>query len=143
MNHRKLFVAVAAVAALGVAASAAVAQTASQKALVDQAKAAGAVGEQADGFLGIRTTVAPDTQAAVSATNAGRRQAYARSAADAGTTAEVAGAFLQVPGYHKVRSYLQSAIDRTLIGEIKPDAALREATAKSNIEIQRLSRRRG
>jgi uncharacterized protein YdbL (DUF1318 family) len=91
MNHRKLFVAVAAVAALGVAAGAAVAQTASQKALVDQAKAAGAVGEQADGYLGVRTSVAPETQAAVSATNAGRRQAYARSAADAGTTAEVAG----------------------------------------------------
>ena len=58
-------------------------------------------------------------------------------------TAEVAGAFLQVPGYHKVRGYLQSAIDRTLVGEIKPDAALREATAKSNMEIQRLARRRG
>ena len=72
MNHRKLFVAVAAVAALGVA--------------------AGAVGEQADGYLGVRTSVQPDTQAAVAATNAGRRQAYARSAADAGTTAEVAGA---------------------------------------------------
>jgi sn-glycerol 3-phosphate transport system substrate-binding protein len=57
-------------------------------------------------------------------------------------TAEVAGAFLQVPGYHKVRSYLQSAIDRTLVGEVKPDAALREATAKSNLEIQRLVRRR-
>lgn len=57
-------------------------------------------------------------------------------------TAEVAGAFLQVPGYHKVRSHLQSAIDRTLVGEIKPDAALREANAKSNLEIQRLSRRR-
>ncbi|MDO8903829.1 ABC transporter substrate-binding protein [Hydrogenophaga sp.] len=57
-------------------------------------------------------------------------------------TAEVAGAFLQVPGYHKVRSHLQSAIDRTLVGEVKPDAALREATAKSNLEIQRLSRRR-
>ena len=77
MINRKLFVAVAAVAALGAAAGAAVAQTASQKALVDQAKAAGTVGEQADGFLGVRTTVAPDTQAAVSATNAGRRQAYA------------------------------------------------------------------
>ncbi len=58
-------------------------------------------------------------------------------------TAEVAGAFLQVPGYHKVRTYLQSAIDRTLAGEVRPDAALREATAKSNIEIQRLARRRG
>lgn len=57
-------------------------------------------------------------------------------------TAEVAGAFLQVPGYHKVRSHLQSAIDRTLAGEVKPDAALREASAKSNLEIQRLARRR-
>ena len=92
MNHRKLFVAVAAVAALGAAAGAAVAQTASQKALVDQAKAAGSVGEQADGYLGVRTSVNADTQAAVSATNAGRRQAYARSAADAGTSADVAGA---------------------------------------------------
>ena len=53
-----------------------------------------------------------------------------------------AGAFLQVPGYHKVREYLKSAIDRTLTGEIKPDDALREANAKSNAEIQRLSRRR-
>lgn len=58
-------------------------------------------------------------------------------------TAEVAGAFLQVPGYHKVRSHLQSAIDRTLAGEVKPEAALREASAKSNLEIQRLARRRG
>lgn len=57
-------------------------------------------------------------------------------------TAEVAGAFLQVPGYHKVRAHLQSAIDRTLAGEIKPDAALRDATAKSNTEIQRVTRRR-
>ncbi|MGA0570484.1 ABC transporter substrate-binding protein [Variovorax sp. VNK109] len=57
-------------------------------------------------------------------------------------TAEVAGAFLQVPGYHKVRSFLQSAIDRSLSGEIKPDAALKDATAKANLEIQRLSRRR-
>ena len=92
MTFRKLFVVAAAVTALGVAAGAAFAQTSQQKALIDQAKAAGTVGEQADGYLGVRTSVAPDTQAAVSATNAGRRQAYARSAADAGTTAEVAGA---------------------------------------------------
>ncbi len=92
MTYRKLFVAVAAVAALGVAAGAAVAQTASQKALVDQAKAAGAAGEQADGYVGVRTSVDGPTQAAISATNAGRRQAYARSASDAGTSAVVAGA---------------------------------------------------
>ena len=43
------------------------------------------------------------------------KQPEARTAC---VTAEVAGAFLQVPGYHKVRSYLQSAIDRTLVGEV-------------------------
>lgn len=57
--------------------------------------------------------------------------------------AEYAGAFLQVPGYHKVREYLKSALDRTLAGEIAPDAALKEATINSNREIQRLLRRRG
>ena len=56
--------------------------------------------------------------------------------------AAYAGAFLQVPGYHKVREYLKSALDRTLAGEIKPDAALKEANAASNREIQRLLRRR-
>ncbi|MDO9598574.1 MAG: ABC transporter substrate-binding protein [Azoarcus sp.] len=56
--------------------------------------------------------------------------------------AEFAGAFLQVPGYHKVREYLKSALDRTLAGEIRPDVALREANANSNREIQRLLRRR-
>ena len=83
MINRKLFVAVAAVAALGAAAGAAVAQTASQKALVDQAKAAGTVGEQADGFLGVRTSVNADTQAAVSATNAGRSPSTVKRAASA------------------------------------------------------------
>jgi uncharacterized protein YdbL (DUF1318 family) len=47
---------------------------------------------EADGYVGVRTSVDGPTQAAISATNAGRRQAYARSAADAGTSAEVAGA---------------------------------------------------
>lgn len=56
--------------------------------------------------------------------------------------AAYAGAFLQVPGYHKVREYLKSALDRTLAGEIAPDVALKEATANSNREIQRLLRRR-
>lgn len=55
--------------------------------------------------------------------------------------AEFAGAFLQVPGYHRVREYLKSALDRTLAGEIAPDAALAEANAGSNREIARLMRR--
>jgi sn-glycerol 3-phosphate transport system substrate-binding protein len=56
--------------------------------------------------------------------------------------AAYAGAFLQVPGYHKVREFLKSALDRTLAGTIKPDAALAEANTNANREIQRLLRRR-
>lgn len=93
MKFRKVFVAVAAIAALGVAAGAALAQTSSQKALIDQAKAAGTVGEQAaDGLLGFRqpSSDAALTQA-VQVTNEARRAAYARAAAEAGTTAQIAG----------------------------------------------------
>lgn len=93
MSFRKLFVVTAAVAALGVAAGAALAQTATQKSMIDAAKAQGAVGEQADGYLGFRV---PSSDAAlteaVQVTNAARRDAYARSAQAAGTTADVAGA---------------------------------------------------
>ncbi len=93
MSFRKLFVVTAAVAALGVAAGAAFAQTAAQKSMIDAAKAQGAVGEQADGYLGFRV---PSSDAAlteaVQVTNAARREAYARSAQAAGTTADVAGA---------------------------------------------------
>jgi len=96
MNTRKIFAAAFAVLAMGAAASTiptmAVAQTSAQKALIDAAKADGVVGEQADGFLGFRTASSDaGLQAAVAATNAGRRSAYAQSAAGAGTTAEVAG----------------------------------------------------
>ena len=93
MSFRKIFVIAAAVAALGVAAGAAFAQTSQQKAMIDAAKAAGTVGEQADGFLGFRvaSSDAALTQA-VQVTNAARREAYARSAQAAGTTADVAGA---------------------------------------------------
>ncbi|QIB33667.1 ABC transporter substrate-binding protein [Ancylobacter pratisalsi] len=56
--------------------------------------------------------------------------------------AAYAGAFLQVPGYHKVREYLKSAIDSTLAGSTAPDVALKEAADNSNREIQRLLRRR-
>jgi uncharacterized protein YdbL (DUF1318 family) len=93
MSFRKLFVAVAALAALGVAAGAAFAQTSEQKALIDAAKTRGVVGEQADGLLGFRT---PSSDAAltqaVEVTNRGRREAYARTARDTGVTPEVAGA---------------------------------------------------
>ena len=93
MSFRKLFVVAAAIAALGVAAGAAFAQTSQQKAMIDAAKSQGTVGEQADGYLGFRTSAsdAALTQA-VQVTNAARREAYARSAADAGTTPDVAAA---------------------------------------------------
>ncbi|QEW07902.1 ABC transporter substrate-binding protein [Nitrincola iocasae] len=55
--------------------------------------------------------------------------------------AAYAGAFLQVPGYHRVRENLKSALDRTLAGEIEPAQALLEANDNSNREIQRLLRR--
>lgn len=55
--------------------------------------------------------------------------------------AAYAGAFLQVPGYHRVRENLKSALDRTLAGDIEPKQALIEANNNSNREIQRLLRR--
>ena len=92
MSFRPLLIAIPAAIALA-AATPGLAQTAAQKAQIDQAKAAGVVGEQADGYLGFRTPTSDAAlRAAVDATNAGRRAAYARSAADAGTTADVAGA---------------------------------------------------
>ncbi len=95
MSFRKLFVVTAAIAALGVAAGAAFAQTSAQKAMIDAAKVQGTVGEQADGYLGFRvaSTDAPLTQA-VQDTNAARRAAYARSAQAAGdgATTEAAAA---------------------------------------------------
>lgn len=57
--------------------------------------------------------------------------------------AEFAGPFLQVPGYHRVREFLKSGIDRTLAGEVRPDAALKRVTESANREIQRLTRRQG
>ncbi len=92
MTFRKLFVLGAAVVALGVAAGAAFAQTPAQKSLIDAAKSQGVVGEQADGYLGIRTTADPALQTAVNVTNSARRQVYAASAADVGTSTEVAAA---------------------------------------------------
>jgi uncharacterized protein YdbL (DUF1318 family) len=93
MSFRKLFVVAAAVAALGVAAGAAFAQTAQQKAMIDSAKVEGVVGEQADGYLGFRQpSPDPALTQAVTVTNNARREAYGRSAQAAGTTPDVAAA---------------------------------------------------
>ena len=93
MSFRKAFVMVAAVAALGVAAGAAFAQTSQQKSMIDAAKAAGTVGEQADGYVGFRVPSSDSAlTSAVQATNAGRRSAYASSAQQAGGGATAADA---------------------------------------------------
>src|SRR5438067_5967267 len=73
--------------------TAALAQSAQAKALVDAAKAAGAVGEQADGLLGFVIPVAdPALKAAVAEINAGRAEVYREAAAKSGATPEAAGA---------------------------------------------------
>ena len=93
MSFRKLFVVAAAVAALGLAAGAAFAQTAQQKAMIDAAKAQGTVGEQSDGYLGFRVHSSDAAlNAAVRVTNDGRREAYAKAGTDAGTSTAVAAA---------------------------------------------------
>ena len=93
MSLRKIFVLGAAVVALGLAGGVAMAQTSAQKAAIDAAKAQGIVGEQADGYLGFRTSASdPALQTAVTTTNAARREAYAASARQAGTTPDVAAA---------------------------------------------------
>jgi uncharacterized protein YdbL (DUF1318 family) len=70
----------------------ALAQTANAKAAVDAAKAAGTVGEQGNGLLGlVKGSADAATTAAVNEINAGRRKVYASTAAKAGVTPEAAG----------------------------------------------------
>lgn len=93
-----LGLAIGVTAALGLS-TVVIAQTASAKATVDAAKAAGVVGEQADGFLGFVTAPAdPAIRTAVAEINAGRAQLYREAAAKNGVSVEAAGAaaFTQV-----------------------------------------------
>ncbi len=69
----------------------AVAQSASAKAEVDRAKAQGAIGEQADGFLGVVSDAGPAVRAAMAEINAGRAQAYRDAAARSGVSPDAAG----------------------------------------------------
>jgi hypothetical protein len=70
----------------------ALAQSDAAKMLVDAAKGRGAVGEQADGFLGFVMPAAdPALAAAVAEINAGRAQVYRETAARTGVTADAAG----------------------------------------------------
>jgi len=71
--------------------SAAHAQSAA-KATVEAAKAAGQVGEQADGYLGlVHGQASPDIGGAVAEINAGRAAVYRETAAKTGVTVEAAG----------------------------------------------------
>jgi uncharacterized protein YdbL (DUF1318 family) len=93
MQARELIGIGAAVMAALILPTAVVAQSAEAKATVDRAKAAGIVGEQADGFLGFVTGAAdPAIRSAVAEINAGRAQVYREAAQRTGVTAEAAGA---------------------------------------------------
>lgn len=59
-----------------------------QDAVISAAKAAGTVGEQADGYLGIKGTVSGDVRSAVDALNIKRRAAYTDLAAKRGVTVQ-------------------------------------------------------
>ncbi len=80
------------IAAALMLATPAFADLASDKAAVDAAKAAGAVGEQADGYLGfVSGSGDAATSAAVTEINNGRANVYAQTAAKSGVTREAAG----------------------------------------------------
>ena len=87
-NFKNLFAA----AALVLLATPAFADLAADKAAVEAAKAAGTVGEQADGYLGfVNGSADGATTAAVNEINAGRANVYAETAAKTGVTRDAAG----------------------------------------------------
>jgi len=59
-----------------------------QDAVISAAKAAGTVGEQADGYLGVKGSVGADVRSAVDALNIKRRAAYTDLAAKRGVTVQ-------------------------------------------------------
>ena len=90
MRH-DLSITAAVLAALAIAPAAAIALDA--KSAVDAAKAQGAVGEQADGFLGfVKPSSDTALKAAVQEINEGRAALYRQAAAKNGVSPEAAGA---------------------------------------------------
>ena len=86
-----LSITAAVLAALAIAPAAAIALDA--KSAVDAAKAQGAVGEQADGFLGfVKPSADTALKAAVQEINEGRAALYRQAAAKNGVSPEAAGA---------------------------------------------------
>jgi uncharacterized protein YdbL (DUF1318 family) len=87
-NFKNIFAA----AALVLLSTPAFADLASDKAAVDAAKAAGTVGEQADGYLGLVSGSADAAvTAAVNEINAGRRGVYTQTASKSGVSPDAAG----------------------------------------------------
>ena len=86
-NFKHVF---AAVALLAIS-TPAFADLAADKATVDAAKAAGKVGEQADGYLGIVGGADGAITAAVNSINAGRREVYTQTATKSGVSPDAAG----------------------------------------------------
>jgi uncharacterized protein len=82
-RNAKIFTAAAAALLAAAGAGIALAQSAS---LVSSAMAEGSVGEQADGYLGFRTTPSSALRAEVDAINIKRRAAYTGLAAQRGVT---------------------------------------------------------
>src|ERR1700761_285803 len=81
-----------AVALLLALATPAMADLASDKTVVDAAKTAGIVGEQADGYLGlVKGSADGPTTAAVNEINAARGDVYAQTAAKTGVSSDAAG----------------------------------------------------
>jgi hypothetical protein len=90
MTNRTL---IAGLVLAALAAPAAYADVASSKALVDAAKAQGAVGEQSDGYLGfVKPSSDAALKAAVAEINAGRAQLYRQAAAQNNVGEDAAGA---------------------------------------------------
>ena len=91
--QRRTFILSAAALAAALVSGAAQADVAQSKALVDQAKSAGVVGEQSDGFIGfVKGGGDAALHAAVDEINAGRAQLYRETAARNGVTPAAAGA---------------------------------------------------
>lgn len=93
MTRKSLFLTAAFVGIVAVGLTLAASPARAQGGVVAAAMAAGTVGEQADGYLGIAGSVGADVRAEVEAINIKRRAAYTDLAAKRGVTvADVAAA---------------------------------------------------
>src|SRR3954464_9643519 len=93
MRHLKfaIFAAAALLLAFSALPGPAFADLAADKATVDAAKAAGTVGEQADGYLGVVSGADAAATAAVNQINNGGGKVYSQTAAKSGVTPDAAG----------------------------------------------------